>query len=58
MAKIIVEIEINNRTVEELKNIPDFFPKPNMISIDNTYLKIDPNDDSFYLFKVLEMTDD
>ena len=54
--KILVEIDIG-REFDELKkeledNRKDWFPVGgDMISIDNAHLKIDPLDDSFYLFK-------
>lgn len=66
MAKLLVEIDMGNDiSAEELmddieKNGKDWFPVGrNYISIDaTTYLKKDPTDNDFYLFKLHGVIDD
>lgn len=50
MVKVLVVIDINNRTKEEVQ--ADFFPHGNdVISVDEAYLKEDREDNSFYEFE-------
>ena len=61
MAKLIVEIDLGPRTTkQDILNEPDWFPTgdPTKISVDSADLKIDPTEDSFYLFKLLEIKED
>lgn len=69
MAKLIVEIDLGPRVpklniTNEREHTRDghttnWFPTgdPDQISIDNAFLKVDPTDDSFYLFKLLDVVD-
>ena len=69
MPKLIVEIDLGPRiSAAEIRNelewardgrTTDWFPMADeRISIDNAFLKIDPTEDSFYLFKLLEVKGD
>ena len=51
MAKVLVEIDLGD---VDMTN-EDWFPYgPEEIAIDSAYLKQDPEEDSFYLFKLVE----
>jgi len=59
MAKLIIEIEIKGKTKEELeahmlKHKDDWFPSADkgLVAVDESYLTVDPQDDSFYLFRL------
>lgn len=50
--KVRVVIDLCNHTAEDLENRGEWFPLGDTrISIDNSYLTVDPTDDSFYLFE-------
>lgn len=58
--KILVEIDLPNVTAADIvENRKDWFPdpeRPEHISIDeHGYLKRDPSDDSFIMFKLVEV---
>ena len=59
MAKITVRIEIPGVTTQEIgEQAKDWFhEEDNLISIDESYLTTDPDDDSFYLFDCIKIED-
>jgi len=70
MPKLIVEIDLgprvplsgimNEREWTRDGHTTDWFPTgdPDRISVDSAFLNIDPTEDSFYLFKLLEVKGD
>lgn len=51
-----VVVEINLPGVDDLEPEDEWFPYgEDRISIDNAYLTLDPDDDSFYLFKLVRV---
>jgi hypothetical protein len=59
MASVLVKIDLGeNVTKESLQWEADWFPyEDKRISIDSAYLHIDPEEDSFYLFDLIEIQD-
>lgn len=56
--KVIVEIDCKGHSIEDLtKDSFGWFPDkshPELISIDRNYLQIDPEENSYFLFKFIE----
>jgi len=64
MAKLVVEIPINSSSATELRGLMNqakeaWFPTPDpsLVSVDEASLKQDPDDDSFFLFRLVDVVD-